>query len=574
MTGANTARPEEAELPLSPAEVGELLSSLGKAARAFQLYSSNNSVFQRFVGALTSAFAILRERETALELAVEENAFRWGEHTFTAGEGRDNLAFLFYKDGIRLISFLPGFDEEIEQFMQVIHQARNADPQGDDLLTLLWEREFIAFRYFYIDAPGEDGEPVVGEAKGGFDPIPTALLVAEISAALPASGALGIQAKPDGEAARLVQRPDMEETLYFLSDSELRKLQDEVDREWARDIKRDVISALLDRLQDGDVERRDEIIGILRQLLTILLSRGDLIPTGSIVRELESLLTNGDLAVTQREQVSLILDELSDPALLEQLIRLVDEGVVSPDTEELALFFRFLRPGALEVLLRAVESAQTQELKERVTSALDGLGAAHPAHLARLLDSDDATVVRGALRLGGRLRLQELVPRFAKLIAHPDPQVRLAVVDAAVANPTSHGLDAVQRALDDEDRDVRVAAARALGTLRYAPARARLEAVLQGSALRDADLTEKLAMFEAFATAAGPEGVGLLDKILNGRTLLGRRQPNELRACAATALGRIASPAARAALQKASGETDAVLRSAVSRALRQEQPPR
>ena len=58
--------------------------------------------------------------------------------------------------------------------------------------------------------------------------------------------------------------------------------------------------------------------------------------------------------------------------------------------------------------------------------------------------------------------------------------------------------------------------------------------------------------------------------MLNGRSLLGRRESPEIRACAALALGKLGSPAAAKALEGARNETDPVVRSAVSRALRRE----
>ena len=67
-----------------------------------------------------------------------------------------------------------------------------------------------------------------------------------------------------------------------------------------------------------------------------------------------------------------------------------------------------------------------------------------------------------------------------------------------------------------------------------------------------------------------PEGVKLLDRFLNGRGFLGRKESGELRACAALALGKMNTPEATAALEKATDEQDPVVRSAVSRALRGE----
>jgi HEAT repeat protein len=62
--------------------------------------------------------------------------------------------------------------------------------------------------------------------------------------------------------------------------------------------------------------------------------------------------------------------------------------------------------------------------------------------------------------------------------------------------------------------------------------------------------------------------VGVLDKLLNARGLIGRKEPSEVRAAAALALGRIGSLDARKSLEASSRDDDAVVRSAVNRALR------
>jgi HEAT repeat protein len=87
--------------------------------------------------------------------------------------------------------------------------------------------------------------------------------------------------------------------------------------------------------------------------------------------------------------------------------------------------------------------------------------------------------------------------------------------------------------------------------------------------VRDADLTEKIAFFEAYGAVATAESVVMLDRMLNGRRLFGKENP-EMRACAAMALGRVGSPGARAALQRAAEDPNPMVRSAVLKALRQE----
>ena len=60
----------------------------------------------------------------------------------------------------------------------------------------------------------------------------------------------------------------------------------------------------------------------------------------------------------------------------------------------------------------------------------------------------------------------------------------------------------------------------------------------------------------------------VLEKILNGKRWLGRRETADIRACAALGLGKIRHPAAEKALNAAAADPDPVVRSAVGRALK------
>jgi HEAT repeat protein len=133
---------------------------------------------------------------------------------------------------------------------------------------------------------------------------------------------------------------------------------------------------------------------------------------------------------------------------------------------------------------------------------------------------------------------------------------------------TPGALQALERAIDDEDRDVRVATARSLAAKQYKPALPKLEAAVKGKELRAADLTEKMAVFEVYGALCGDGGVTFLDELLNSKGFLGRREDPELRACAAMALGKIGTPRALESLRKANGEKEVLVRNAVNRALR------
>ena len=87
--------------------------------------------------------------------------------------------------------------------------------------------------------------------------------------------------------------------------------------------------------------------------------------------------------------------------------------------------------------------------------------------------------------------------------------------------------------------------------------------------MREADRTERVALFEFFGVICGDGGVAYLDELLNPKGgLFGRKEDPDMRACAALALGKIATQRAQDALQKALSEKDIIVRTAVNRALK------
>jgi HEAT repeat protein len=96
----------------------------------------------------------------------------------------------------------------------------------------------------------------------------------------------------------------------------------------------------------------------------------------------------------------------------------------------------------------------------------------------------------------------------------------------------------------------------------------RIEVAIKGRDLRESNLTEKMAFLEAYGALGGAAVIPLLDSILNSKGFMGKKDDSEFRACAAMALGKINSPKASEALQRATGEKDVIVRNAVSKAIR------
>jgi hypothetical protein len=560
---------EETDLPV--AEVRSLFVTLGKAFRAYQLYDENNPVRQRFVDTLRGEFKGLWEELDKLVVTMDEDRIWLGESEVYHSESRnDSLAFLFFKDGVREITFIPGVeDHELERFLGVLQKARKLVPEGDDLLTVLWEEELVYFQYKYVDLLAE-GVALPEAGAGNTGPELQAALESEDQEI--AEQASRAESGAAADAPQTVKQDDFNPTLYVLDPREMETLRAELQKELKRDTRSDVLKALFDRLEEPqNRSRQTEVLGILETLLPNFLSRGGLVAATNVLRELRRLeQMPGMFEEEQMVSSQRILDGISSREAIEELIAALYNGTIRASSAQLGAFLQFLRGGALAPLLRESETVQHKELQAVLRKSVQGIANQNRAALVKLLEEEDALIAAAAARLAGEMQVTEAGPSLAGLLRHEDPAVRLAAVEAAITLKASMVAGALEQTLQDSERGVRIAAARALGELRYSPASKSLAALIRSKQIRGADITEKVAVFEAYGMSAQDAGVELLDELLNRKGLLGKRESTEMRAAAALGLGRVATPNARAALERAAQDEDPVVRSNVNRALRQE----
>jgi HEAT repeat protein len=204
-----------------------------------------------------------------------------------------------------------------------------------------------------------------------------------------------------------------------------------------------------------------------------------------------------------------------------------------------------------------------------LASAADRLAETSPQEVLRLLRLPESEALPSVIALCGRLKLQAAVPGLAETLAHEVAAVRLAGVQALDAIGTPAALQALEKAVDDADREVRIAGVQSLGRRGYKGALRRIEPVVQGKLSREIDLTERMRFFEAYALIAGPGALEQLAGMLSAGGLFKRKEPPEVRACAALAIGRLRTTEARELLQKYRDDKELVVRNAVSRALRE-----
>jgi hypothetical protein len=530
-----------------------------KAARAHQLYLHNNPTYLRALDLARAAFAPIWEVTDELVFDVTETELKWhGEAVLEEPEkATDNLPWMMYKDGIRELRLLKEFERhELVPLLDILQRSRKVSPEEDDLLTMLWEQEFSYLRYRYIDMSTENATPI---DKAGF------------RGGEAGAQALQESAPPiDSTVSAVVNLEDFDSTLYFLEDSEVEYLREEVRKEYAIDMRRNVVAMLLDTFEvQGDPGVREEIAVLLDTLMLHILSSGEFKTAAFLLRETSQTAERAPgITPEQKDQLLRIRNRLSEAEVLAQILQSLDEASQLPGQEDLNELFDQLNVTALGTVFSWMTKAQTPRLRVLLENSAARLAMANTAELVRLIGSTDRDVAREAVRRAGAVKATAAVAALAKLTTDPDVQMRLAAVQALGEIASPGAMQFLERTIEDAHRDVRVATTRAIAARAHRPALAKIEAAIKGKVTREADLTEKMALFEAYGTLCGDAGITLLDGMLNARGLFGKKEDPELRACAAMALGRIGSEAAVTTLRRAANEKEILVRNAVNRALR------
>ncbi|HKW42434.1 MAG TPA: HEAT repeat domain-containing protein [Gemmatimonadales bacterium] len=533
---------------------------LSKGIRATQLYLPNNPVYQRAVDNIRAAFRQIWQATDDLVFDVGETEMRWEDTVVYSQEQRaESIAWTLYKDGVRSLSFRPGVEEtEIVKFLGVLQQSRGLQADAaDDLLTLLWAQDFQLVSYTFRELVSENAVPIeAGET------IPTSA---------PAQLRQQVQEEAPPKREGLVSIDDFDTTLYFLEDTEIEYLKRDVEREYSQDLRRNVLSMLFDLLElqtYGTV--RAELISIVENFIPYLLGAGDFRSVAFILRDTRAILQRArELIPEQRQTLEALPARLSQPESLSQLLQALDEATFHPSEEDLGDLFQELRPSALPTLMAWVGKLHDAYVRDLVQGAAAQLAQANAAEVLKALASQDGATQLEMVKLAGRLKLPGAPDGMEPLLRSEDRGLKLAVVEALTAIASPSAMRLLEKAVEDGDRDVRIAAVRFLASRGYRNAAARVESLVIGAKLKQADLTEKMAFFEAFGALVGGKGVPTLEKLLVAKGLLGKKEDPETRACAAMALGKIRTPEARAVLERAAQDKEPLVRNAVSRAMRE-----
>jgi HEAT repeat protein len=551
----------------------DLTSAIIKAIKAFRFYPPDNPTLRAFRDTLFRKFQFFLNKYNAFTLQVGEYEFSYnGKVLYENRDAKVSLAFLFYKDGLRELRFTKGLEDlEIEGLLEVIKRSDNINELEDDLVTMVWERDFAHIGYLATDEFLEEN-PV---------PIPDNVdqLRRNLVSAPPAHNVAVDHFEEETEEGIELDRilsKGIEEPLpfvsnkgvYFLTSEELEGLKKEVDSEIHATFVFNILDILFEILAlEKEEEGYKDTINYFNKILDALVTLGEFQRAGDLLKRFYIILKTYQLNDWQKEMVQRFILGAGESQRVE-LIGKVLEREEGLRLEEVNNFLVLLQRNSIQPLVKLLGELKNSKTRRVLCDSLSEIGKNAIELIAPFLDDKRWYLVRNITYILGRIGKEQAFTYLQKSFNHSEIRVRREAVQALGLIGGSKAVGLLIRALNDTDVRIRSMAAINVGKIGKTAGLATLLEIVQTKDFAKRDPTEVKAFFDAIGMIGSNEATPVLEEILLRRSLFGRGKMDDLRIGSANALGMIGSVEARAILAEGRDSKDESVRNACIQAMK------
>lgn len=583
-------------LALDVKRVADWIGALVRTIKATRTYLANNPTLHKFQVELESRTWSCLKEAGDIRLVVQQFDLLYENYSvYHNADRNDSLAFRFYGDGVRAITFREGLEpHELRGFIDVLKRSMEAAQVQDDVVTLLWERDFRHIEYAFIpleDLTEESGEIInpeddeIAVNEGGGIPWPSGFAPSSEGEMPPAADEAPPEEAPPADGStvtgpRRERSDDWEPAVhptpvydssigvqFSLTDEENASLEIAIREEEGRQLGREVLEIVATILAD-----EEKPAGFLdsatafQRFIELAIEEGEVARANDLVARLRSIAA--DRAKANAEF----------PAVAEQVIREVGRpsflGLMAPtlnarpeiDPGVLTNFLVQLGPSAAPAICDLLGQVNQMKFRRALCEALAISCRNDVEVLIERLGDSRWYVIRNIVYVLGRIAHQGVERALDRALHHEDVRVRKEAVRALgnIESPTSRAY--LVSAFRDTDAGVRIQAAMTLAMRRDDRASQSLLSVVQGADFGRRDTNERQAFFEALGRCGSDALVPRLETILTKGGFF-RSGNDEERLHAALALAWLGTPSALQVLNREITSKREPIRKAVETAL-------
>src|SRR4030066_1198611 len=554
----------------------DVLQSLSKAIKALQLYPDNSPVRQRFITDLTGKFTNFLQEYGDLTLTVKPSDLLYqGEVVYSQQAKEDSIAFKFFGNGIRELAFSENLDEqELLDFIDVIKGNREQD-EDDDIVTLMWKKEFKNIRYMVIDEGWETdgGRETKHPSENSSSSIRStdALRNAHKSESRQGqinSGSLHLSAGIEHEIEQIYGKPFSE--IFVLTSEEIEKVKEEMASEAKSNLMLEMLDILFLILEiEEDTESYVEIMSYIENAIKSMILSGDYARTTEFLNRIRKISENEkEISPKHAETAIGLIDALGDEAFLQELTQSLNASKTD-NIDEIYSILAMLNKNSILPMTNMLSDLEQIKSRRVVCDALAVLAKDNLETVLKKLQDENWYIVRNILYVLGRVGDARVLSHIKRIRDHIEPKVRKEIIHTLTEIKSDEAKNMIVSYLNDSDNTVRVSALKRISSMEHRKAVPDILQIISSDGFDSKEHCEKKEFFEALAILGTKDQLPYLKELLMKRSrLFGRAKVDELRILSVHALRKMTIPGAIDIIREGASSSDKVIRKICEDALR------
>jgi hypothetical protein len=515
-----------------------LIQTFLQTVKGFRLYEANHPALAKFIERLRKDFDQYFDEFDSFTLQVAEHRLHYrGKIVYENQDTKESLAFLLFKDGVRELQFSKGLEfKEIVDFLNVVRKSDFLNRMEDDLVTLLWEKDFSHITFTTVDeflegsgifVPATEEDLIKrSEYKGSGEEWLQEKTDERQSESPPAPGTEGLeQAINPAPGQSLVQAcqltPGEREAI-------LREVQQEQQPEYIFVLINNLVEILLHLGEDADAY--ENMISYFDRVIEYLLEQKEVGKAVSLLNSLNHTMESMVLKDKQIFAIRRILEKSSSPHHVELLGKAM-KGNGEIQSEAILQYLRFFTKQAVEPLCLLLGEVESGKWRRVICDQVAELSHEEIHPLSKFLSDPNPFLICHILYILGKIGNPATVKYLGNLVTHEDLKVREETLQ--ILNKFGEkGRDLIQKFLRDSVAGIRAKAALLLArTARVEAAKLLTEIILSEDFFKR-DYEEKASFFRALGETGSKEVIPTLKKIASERKWFQRAKWDEMRQCA------------------------------------------
>ncbi len=550
----------------------ELTSTFIKAIKAFRFYPPDNLTLKGIRDQLLRKFQFFlnKYRHFVIQVGKYDLSYK-GKVLYENQDIKTSLAFSLYKDGLREIRFMKHLEEwEVQGLIDILKQSEQINPSEDDIVTMMWERNFVHIRYLATDEFLEEMAVIPPDTVDAFRKnLVFKPLAHHVEIGL---GGEGSEEGADLNEALSNVTEELspfvsDQSVYFLTPTEaegLRKdVEAEVDPVFASNIM-DILFEIL--ILEKEQESYPDAVRTLIKVLDEFLTRGQFVQATDLLKRVFILLKTDGLQDWQIGKVGEILLEAGGEVRVARIGKALEREAVR--LEEVNAYLSLLQKNSIQPLVKLLGELKNSKARRVFCDALSEIGKDAIELFVPFMEDRRWFLVRNIVYILGRIGKEESLPYIQKAFNHEENRVRREAVQALGLIGGQKAVGLLVRALTDDDVRIRCMAAINLGKTGRQAGLIPLVEIVQLKDFYKREPVEIKAFFNGIGMAGSDEVVPVLQDLLERKSWFGRGKTDEIRIGAARALAMIGTPDAIAMLEEGKDSKDETLRDACTQALK------